>query len=101
MSSSTQKHFNNIAHTYKNEIPLHIRDHLISRLWNICLPYFFHGCKVIDIGCGDRTNVDFFKAKGIDIIGVDFSKSQTKLTVSAGKIGFQRDTYQKPFKIFG
>ena len=74
MTSNTQRHFNNIAKSYKDEIPLHTRDHLINRLWNFCSPYFFYGCKVIDIGCGDGTNSAFFKAKGIDIVGVDFSE---------------------------
>ncbi len=74
MARSTQHHFNEIAESYKNEIPLHIRDHLLNKLWKICSPYLFPGCKVIDIGCGDGTNTVFFKEKRFDITGIDFSE---------------------------
>ena len=74
----TKKHFDDIAHDYKEEIPSHIRDHLINKWWNIISCYFLGNPKVIDIGCGDGTNVKFIKDKGINVIGIDISDNLIK-----------------------
>lgn len=67
-------HFDNIAESYKDEIANHIRDHLINKWWDIVKDYFKLDSRVIDIGCGDGTNMAFLKSKGINIIGLDSSK---------------------------
>lgn len=60
------------------EIPGHIRDHLITNLWGLICDYFSNTCKVIDIGCGDGSNVAFFRSKGVNAVGVDISEKLIK-----------------------
>lgn len=74
VGNKTIQHFNNIAENYKEEVPGHIRDHLINRLWSLASHYFSKNCKVLDIGCGDGTNIAFFRSKGVNAIGVDMSE---------------------------
>lgn len=66
-------HFDEIAGQYAEEIPLHIREHLIAKWWDLVSQYFSAGSHVLDIGCGDGSNVAFLKQKGVDVYGVDFS----------------------------
>ncbi len=73
-----KSHFDAIADSYKDEIAGHIRDHLINKWWGIVKDCFKPDSMVIDIGCGDGTNVKFLKDKGINIIGVDFSDKLIK-----------------------
>lgn len=74
MTRDPQKHFNNIAEKYKDEIPSHTRDNLINRLWDFCSPYFYQCCKVIEIGCGNGTSAYFLNQKAFIKTGIDFSK---------------------------
>lgn len=74
----TRQHFNNIAANYKEEIVDYIRDHLINKLWKLTSYCFPKNGKAIDIGCGDGTNIVFFRSKGINAIGVDFSEKLIK-----------------------
>jgi 2-polyprenyl-3-methyl-5-hydroxy-6-metoxy-1,4-benzoquinol methylase len=61
-----KEHFNELAEKYWEEISDHVREHLIERMWNLTADYFFDNSKIIDIGCGDGTNVAFLRNKGID-----------------------------------
>lgn len=74
----TKKHFDVIADGYKEEISAHVRDHLINKFWGIVAPYFSGAPRVMDIGCGDGTNIDFFKGKGVNVTGMDFSGALVK-----------------------
>jgi 2-polyprenyl-3-methyl-5-hydroxy-6-metoxy-1,4-benzoquinol methylase len=69
----TKEHFDEIAAGYNEEISCHIRDHLINKWWEIVSCHFAGNPRVIDIGCGDGTNVKFMRDKGVNAIGMDFS----------------------------
>ena len=78
VENKTKEHFNNIAKNYKEEIPDHTRDHLINKFWSLTSYCFSNNCKVIDIGCGDGTNIAFFGSKGVNAVGVDVSEKLIK-----------------------
>lgn len=69
-----KNHFDSIAENYREEIPAHIRDHLNAKWWSMVASYLAPGSRVIDMGCGDGTNAAFLAAKGVSVVGVDFSR---------------------------
>lgn len=73
-----KQHFNEIAKNYKEEIPCYVRDHLINKWWSLVNYCFSKNSSVIDIGCGDGTNVAFLRNKGLNAIGVDISDKLIK-----------------------
>lgn len=74
-AKSARDHFDDIAGTYRDEIPSHVRDHLINKWWFMVSPYLAGARTVVDIGCGDGSNVAFLRDKGLDAVGVDFSRN--------------------------
>lgn len=75
---TAKRHFDKIAERYKEEIPDHIRDHLVQKWWAIIAHYFQGPPHVIDIGCGDGTNMMFLKGKGIPAVGIELSANMVR-----------------------
>jgi ubiquinone/menaquinone biosynthesis C-methylase UbiE len=73
MKEDSQNHFDTIAGRYHEEISGHVRDHLINKWWDIVSSYFPLNSRVLDIGCGDGTNVHFMTSKNMHVKGIDFS----------------------------
>jgi len=73
MTHTSKDHFNDIAETYHEEVPSHVREHLIGKWWGLVGCYFAEGSRVIDIGCGEGANPCFLADKGMDVVGVDAS----------------------------
>jgi len=74
MTDTSKNHFNDIAHTYHEEVADHVRDHLIQKWWGLVGYYFDQDCGVIDIGCGEGANACFLEDKGMEVVGVDASE---------------------------
>ncbi len=73
-----RRHFDTIAETYKEEIPDHIRDYLAQKWWELVERYFHGLPRVIDIGCGDGTNMMFLRGKGISAVGIELSGNMVR-----------------------
>lgn len=73
-----RRHFDTIAEMYKEEIPDHIRDYLSQKWWGLVEQYFHGQPRVIDIGCGDGTNMMFLRRKGISVVGIELSANMVR-----------------------
>lgn len=71
-------HFDTIADTYKEEIPDHIREYLTLKWWGLVGHYFQGRPRVIDIGCGDGTNMMFLRKRGISVVGIELSANMVR-----------------------
>jgi ubiquinone/menaquinone biosynthesis C-methylase UbiE len=78
MKEDAKNHFDTIADGYHEEISGHVRDHLINKWWGIVSSHFMSNPRVLDIGCGEGTNVNFMSRKNINAQGVDFSDGLVK-----------------------
>lgn len=70
---TSEAHFDAIADGYHAEVPAHVREHLIGKWWALVGNHLPARSRVLDIGCGDGTIVEFLLSKEIDCIGVDAS----------------------------
>ena len=68
-----KEHFDKIAEGYYEEISPHIRDQLINKWWKLVSSYFRKDAYVLDIGCGEGTNVKFLRETGLNVMGIDAS----------------------------
>ncbi|MDF0665640.1 MAG: class I SAM-dependent methyltransferase [Nitrospira sp.] len=75
---TAKQHFDAIAETYKEEIPDHIREYLVQKWWGVVERYFHGRPCVIDIGCGDGTNMMFLKGMGISPVGIELSANMVR-----------------------
>ena len=77
------QHFNSIADNYRNEIPCHVRSHLINKLWGFSSPYFINGCRALDIGCGSGS-VSVEAAIQVEssgkVLAIDYDENAIELT---------------------
>lgn len=71
---NVREHFDGIANKYNRAIPQHIRTRLLEKWWRTAKSYLRKGSRVLDIGCGDGTAVNFLRERGIKAFGVDFSR---------------------------
>ena len=71
MKENTQSHFDSIAGDYHEEISEHVRDHLINKWWGIVSSYFMSNPRVLDIGCGEGSNVQFMAGKNINAVSAN------------------------------
>ena len=74
----TRLHFDRIADNYYEEIPSYVRDHLANKWWGLVSCHFAGHPQVVDIGCGDGTNMMFLKRKGISVVGVELSSNMVR-----------------------
>jgi ubiquinone/menaquinone biosynthesis C-methylase UbiE len=68
-----KEHFDRLSKNYHKQIARHVRIHLIEKWWQLVSACFKENPYVLDVGCGDGTNVRFLRAKGINAIGIDAS----------------------------
>src|SRR3990172_12241688 len=73
IDKEVKQHFDRIAENYYEEIPAYIREHLFNKWWRLISSYFPNDAYVLDVGCGDGTNVRLLREKGINAIGIDGS----------------------------
>jgi ubiquinone/menaquinone biosynthesis C-methylase UbiE len=73
VDSRIREHFDQIAGTYHEEISGHVREHLINKWWTLVSVYLPKNANILDVGCGEGTNVKFLRDKGINAFGIDAS----------------------------
>ena len=77
-SAGAKNHFDTIADQYVDEIPGHIREHLLHRKIDAILNGMggVEGKDGLDVGCGQGTYTLQFAEKGAHMVGVDLSRNQ-------------------------
>ncbi|HOX38406.1 MAG TPA: lysylphosphatidylglycerol synthase domain-containing protein [Candidatus Brocadiia bacterium] len=80
-------HFDQVSETYDAEIPIHVRDHVVSKKIVAMLPRLKsalpNGGEGLDIGCGRGWYLRRITAEGYRVTGIDLSLRQA---VSAGEL---------------
>src|SRR3989338_540774 len=56
------------------------------------------GKKILDVGCGNGEHMSYFKEKGLDVIGIDFSSSMIEISLKRGLNVHQMDMEDLKFK---